>query len=119
MPFRQSRMVEIIVGGVRHADFLHHPPGTDIFWNRKRDHLRQLQRRKCKSQRRPRTFRRITTIPVGRVETPANLNAWGKMSLETRYGKSNESRERCNARNLNGPEPKTMLVEMSLNTVGK
>src|SRR5438445_8943654 len=104
MPFWQCRVIEVVLCGVSHADFLHHPPGAGVSRHRERDDFGQSQRRETKCHGRPRTLRRVTAVPVFRVKAPTNLDAWHEMSFKTRNGKSNESSEPCDAWNLDGPK---------------
>jgi hypothetical protein len=118
MSWRQEWMVEIVLGRMDHADFLHHPPRAQVGGNRKGDDLVQCQMREAKFQSRACAFCGVTTVPVVGGEAPADLDAGHERRLERRNRKSDEPGERGDIPDLNRPEPKPVPLEMSLNAVG-
>src|SRR5579884_976622 len=117
MSLRQRRMIEIVGGVAGHPELLHNPPRPYVARNCHCNDLIQPQGLKSKIGNRSRTFRRQTSSPIFRGQTPANFNAGRERSFEPRDIQTDEADEAAIAPQLGCAQSESMLFEMGLNFV--
>ena len=118
MTFGQQRMVEIILGEMRHAELFHHASRTAIANCGKRDDLVGLQVAEREVERGASAFRRVAAVPMLSVQPPADFDTGRERRFESRDGKSDEPGKRRNSQNLYGPQAKTMPLELRFDPLG-
>ena len=82
MAVRQTRVIEIIRGIVRHAQFFHHPPGGQIVRNRHGNEFPQPQRSEGVGNDGAGSFGCQALVPESLREAPADLHRRHEGSLE-------------------------------------
>lgn len=106
-------MIEVVSRIVRHANPLHDTSGSNIAGHGKRHDLFKLQGLKAKLQRGTRTLCGIPAAPIVGCKAPSNLDARREGRLKVWNRQADKSSKRRNAPNLDGPETKAMLIEVS------
>src|SRR5512138_331040 len=114
MPLRQERMVEVVLGIVRHAQLLHDAPRADIGGYGPGEDLIQPDRLEPVAQRLARPFRRVAFPPRVGSQPPSDLDARRERGVEGRPLKAHVACDRATVPELDGPEAEAVLLEVRL-----
>lgn len=119
MPFRQQRMIEVVVGIVRHAQLFHHSPGAGIFRHCEGNHLHQPEFPERKAQDLPRGLRGQSLPPKLARQPPANFNGGHERSIEARNRETDEAQKYPIVTELGREQTEAVLLEVNMDAVNQ
>jgi hypothetical protein len=115
--FRQLRVIEVIRGGMRHADLFHHAPGPLVGWDREGHQFPDLQIFEGVSGNSLGSFRGKPQAPMGGPKSPSDFDARREVGFEIRHGDSNEANEPLFLPEFSGVESEPIFLKVSLYAV--
>ena len=92
MPLRQTRVVEIVGGVVRHAQLFHHSPRPAVRRNREGNYLQKLQVVESEMENGLSAFRGKSLSPKLSAQTPTDLDARGEVCFNLKTAVTLEHR---------------------------
>ena len=104
---------------MRHADLLHHSPGSTVHRNRERHQFSDLQIFESIPGNGTGAFRRKPLAPIRGPKPPSNFDTRRKMSFEIGYRESDETNESIFLNEFGSVEPEPILTKMSLYAIHK
>jgi hypothetical protein len=117
MAFRQTRMIEVIRGIVRHAKLFHHAARSLVYRDGERDDLVQTQYLKAVLQRYASAFGSQAPSPIRGRQSPPDFDAGRKVCVETRHIQANEADEGPLDLEFCGEKTESPLAEMLLDAI--
>lgn len=110
-------VIEVIALVVLHPEFVHHPPRADVDRGGERNDFEHPESIEAVRHRTSGRLRRVPTAPEPVVEPPTDLHRRCEMGVERCGPQSGETDERCGLRQLNGPEPEALVIEVLLDAI--
>ena len=105
-------MIEVVRRIARHAELLHHAPGSQVGGDRERDDLVQRQGFEAVLYRGASAFSGEALAPMSRRQSPGDFDAGCKVRHETRHIQADEADERTIATKLGGVQAEASLAKM-------
>src|SRR5262245_8479445 len=105
-------MIEVVGGGVRHAELLHHAARAGVARDGEGDDLVEPERAEAVREGCAGGFRRVAPPPVCARESPSHLHTGREVGLEARHREAGEADEGRHAGSLDRPEPEAALRQL-------